>query len=125
MAAGGGLFDGLLGGGGEAGMLSGVFHAGGLVGSPAPQRLVPVLAFADAPRLQAGLRPDEVPAILQRGELVLSPAQVAPRGSAKDTRPPVTVVMSIATADVGGFRRSQGQIAAEAGRAIERARRAH
>jgi hypothetical protein len=41
VGASGGLFGGLFGGGGEAGMLSGVFHAGGLVGAPAPQRLVP------------------------------------------------------------------------------------
>jgi hypothetical protein len=127
MGAGGGLFGGLFGGGGEAGMLSGVFHAGGLVGAPAPQRLVPAMAFADAPRLHAGgmagLRPDEVPAILQRGELVLSRAQVAGIGSARETRPPVTVVMNITTPDTNGFRQSQGQIAADAARAIERARR--
>jgi hypothetical protein len=120
MGASGGLFGG-------GGMLSGVFHAGGLVGGPAPQRLVPAPAFAAAPRLHtggmAGLRPDEVPAILQRGELVLSRAQVAGIGSARDTRPPVTVVMNITTPDVGGFRQSQGQIATDAARAIERARR--
>jgi hypothetical protein len=43
--------------------------------------MVPALAFAGAPRLHkggwAGLRPDEVPAILQRGERVLSRAEVA------------------------------------------------
>jgi len=71
----------------------------------------------------AGLRPDEVPAILQRGEVVLSRAQVAAAGSARDTRPPVTVVMNITTPDTGGFRQSQRQIAADAARAIERARR--
>jgi hypothetical protein len=122
-----GVSGGLFGGGGEASMLSGIFHAGGLVGAPAPQRLVPALAFADAPRLHAGgmagLRPDEVPAILQRGEMVLSRAQVAAAGSARDTRPPVTVVMNITTPDTNGFRQSQGQIAADAARAIERARR--
>jgi hypothetical protein len=108
-------------------MLSGVFHAGGLIGAPAPQRLVPALAFADAPRLHAGgmagLRPDEVPAILQRGEMVLSRAQVAGIASARDKPPPVTVVMNITTPDTKGFRQSQGQITADAARAIERARR--
>jgi hypothetical protein len=34
-------------------------------------RLVPAGAFAGAPRLHNGLRPDEFPAILQRGETVL------------------------------------------------------
>jgi hypothetical protein len=64
-----------------------------------------------------------VPAILQRGEMVLSRAQVADIGSGRDTRPPVTVVMNITTPDTNGFRQSQGQIAADAARAIERARR--
>jgi hypothetical protein len=35
----------------------------------------------------------------------------------------VTVVKNITTPDAGGFRRSQGQIAAEAARALDRARR--
>jgi hypothetical protein len=125
LAGGGGLLGGLFGGGG--GLLSGIFHAGGMVGAPAPQRLVPALAFAGAPRLHgggmAGLRPDEVPAILQRGEMVLSRAQVAAMGSARDTRPPVSVVMNISTPDANSFRYAQGQIAADAARAIERARR--
>jgi len=47
--------------------------------------MVPALAFAGAPRMHsggwAGLRPDEVPTILQRGERVLSRAEVA-RGMA-------------------------------------------
>ena len=36
---------------------------------------------------------------------------------------PVNVVMNITTPDVGGFRRSQGQIAAQLGRAIGRGQR--
>ena len=47
-----------------------VLHGGGLVGAPAPLRRVPDAAFLSAPRMHAGgiagLRPDEVPAILQR-----------------------------------------------------------
>ncbi|TGY90652.1 phage tail tape measure protein [Marinicauda algicola] len=125
LAGGGGLLGGLFGSGG--GILSGIFHAGGMVGAPAPQRLVPAYAFAEAPRMHrggmAGLRPDEVPAILQRGEMVLSRAQVAAMGSARDTRPPVSVVMNISTPDANSFRYAQGQIAADAARAIERARR--
>jgi hypothetical protein len=125
LAGGGGRLGGLFGGGG--GILSGIFHAGGLVGAPAPQRLVPAYAFAEAPRMHrggmVGLRPDEVPAILQRGEMVLSRAQVAAMGSARDTRPTVSVVMNISTPDANSFRYAQGQIAADAARAIERARR--
>jgi hypothetical protein len=58
-----------------------VSHAGGTVGLSGHSRQVPALAFAGAPRLHsggwAGLRPDEVPAILQRGERVLSRRDVA------------------------------------------------
>ncbi len=90
--AGGGATSGSLFGGGGGGLLAGIFHQGGVVGGPATERLVPALAFAGAPRLHdggmAGLRADEVPAILQRGEMVLSRAQVAAMGSARDTPPP-------------------------------------
>lgn len=54
-------------------------HAGGLVGAPGGM-VKPVLAtaFAGAPRFHAGgyLAPDEVPAILQRGEFVLNRSAV-------------------------------------------------
>ena len=122
---GGGLLGGLFGGGG--GLFAGIFHQGGVAGGPAQQRLVPALAFAGAPRFHdgglAGLRADEVPAILQRGEMVLSRAQLAAIGAARETRPPVNVVMNISTPDANSFRYAQGQIAADAARAMERARR--
>ncbi len=122
---GGGLLGGLFGGGG--GLFAGIFHQGGVAGGPAQQRLVPAFAFAGAPRFHdgglAGLRADEVPAILQRGEMVLSRAQLAAIGAARETRPPVNVVMNISTPDAGSFRYAQGQIAADAARAMERARR--
>ncbi|MCW5716280.1 MAG: tape measure protein [Bauldia sp.] len=125
MGGGGGIFGSLFGGGG--GILSGIFHAGGIVGAPGPLRLVPAHAFAGAPRHHdggvAGLRPDEVPAILQRGEMVLSRAQIAAMGRAREERPPVSVVMNISTPDANSFRYAQGQIAADVARAIERARR--
>ncbi len=119
--------SGSLFGGSGGGLLAGIFHQGGVAGGPATERLVPALAFAGAPRLHdggmAGLRADEVPAILQRGEMVLSRAQVAAAGSARNTQRPVNVVMNITTPDAGSFRQSQGQIAADAARAIQRARR--
>jgi len=66
---------------GLGGIFAPVKHAGGMVGAPGPGRMVPALAFAGAPRMHsggwAGLRPDEVPAILQRGERVLSRSEVA------------------------------------------------
>jgi len=47
-------------------------HEGGIVGKNASfMRLVPESTFANAPRLHKGLAPDEFPAILQKGEIVL------------------------------------------------------
>lgn len=69
---------------------AGVFHTGGLVGAGGASRQVPAFAFADAPRMHsggwAGLRSDEVPAILQRGERVLSRREVAAGGGREGTR---------------------------------------
>lgn len=85
-------FSAILGGGGGTNALSGLlggglkpggsanvptFHTGGVVGvnDNNPRRLISTSAFAGAPRYHgggiAGLRPGEVPAILQRGEVVL------------------------------------------------------
>ncbi|MFD1510570.1 phage tail tape measure C-terminal domain-containing protein [Lacimonas salitolerans] len=77
--------SGAFGGGSVAAAVS---HAGGMVGISGHTRAVPAAVFAGAPRMHgggtvgpagswAGLRPDEVPTILQRGERVLSRAEVA------------------------------------------------
>jgi len=62
-----------------------VSHAGGVVGLSGYSRQVPALAFAGAPRMHAGgwagLRPDEVPTILQRGERVLNRRETAQYGA--------------------------------------------
>lgn len=69
----GGVSAGTLGGTG--GVLGGLYHSGGLVGSHSVTRSVDPALFHGAPRYHtggiAGLMPDEVPAILQRGERVL------------------------------------------------------
>ncbi|MBX6323304.1 MAG: hypothetical protein IRY94_15880, partial [Rhodospirillaceae bacterium] len=117
-------------------VLAGIFHRGGVVGRDAtPARALDAAALLMAPRYHAGglagLAPEEMPAILRRGETVLTREQMAALGAelrgrgASDSRSdrPVTIVMNIATPDVGSFRYAQGQIAAEAARAIERARR--
>ena len=60
--------------------LAGIYHAGGIVGAgSAPTRMVPGALFADAPRYHAGgiIGPGEVPAILQQGEGVFTPQQMA------------------------------------------------
>ncbi|MFU8899456.1 MAG: phage tail tape measure C-terminal domain-containing protein [Roseinatronobacter sp.] len=125
----GGAFGGTMGGG----LLAGIFHDGGVVGGPSQMRAVPAMAFAGAPRLHsggwAGLRPDEVPAILQRGELVLSRAQLRAMSAAQGaggtgaSERPVQVVMRITTPDANSFRLSQGQILADMRRGIGRATR--
>lgn len=55
---------------------AGVHHAGGVVGAGGSRRTIPAFAFAGAPRYHtggvAGLAANEVPAILQKGEEVLT-----------------------------------------------------
>jgi hypothetical protein len=117
---------GVFGEGGVSGLFSGLgsffaglFHEGGIVGEAmVPHRRVPALAFAGAPRLHNGwLRPDEYPAILQRGEMVV------PKREAGRNFGAVTVTINVNTPDVEGFRASQGQIAASMARSLQRAQR--
>lgn len=115
--------SGALGGrGGAGGLLANVLHSGGTVGAGGPTRAVPALAFADAPRMHsggwAGLRPDEVPAILQRGERVLSRREVA--AGAGQAAP---VNITIQTRDAESFRQSRAQVAADIARAVALGRR--
>lgn len=110
-----------MGGGGFLdSIFSSIFHEGGEVGGSAPQRRMPAYVFANAPRYHtggvAGLKPGEIPAILERGEIVL-PKDGTRMGS------PVNVVMNITTPDASSFRMSQSQITAEAARGIQRAKR--
>lgn len=99
-----------------------LFHSGGVVGGAAPQRRVPLAAFIDAPRYHgggiAGLAPDEVPAILKRGERV----QTAEQARAADARM-APVVVHISATDARSFQQNQTQIAATIGSAIDQARR--
>lgn len=60
--------------GGGGGFLSGLFHTGGIAGSVGPSRRVSPLLFAGAPRFHSGglVGGSEVPAILRKGEEVLT-----------------------------------------------------
>ena len=113
--------SGALGG---TGVSASILHAGGLVGAPAPNRMVPAMAFAGAPRMHnggwAGLRPDEVPAILQRGERVLSRREVAGYGASAAAP---TVNVTINARDAESFRQSRTQVAADIARAVSLGRR--
>lgn len=63
---------------GLKGIFSSIFHDGGTVGeSAAPMRAVSPALFAGAPRFHNGLASDEYPAILQKGEDVISRRQKA------------------------------------------------
>ncbi len=80
------------------------------------------MLFATAPRYHsggiAGLMPDEVPAILQRGEIVIPKGGFRGEGggSSDDQSPkpstlqPITVNMTVMTRDAESFRQSRGQI---------------
>jgi len=107
--------------GGLGSIFAPVMHAGGVVGAGGPTRAVPAMAFAGAPRMHAGgwagLRPDEVPAILQRGERVLSRREVAAGVGAA----PVNI--TIQTRDAESFRQSRAQVAADIARAVSLGRR--
>ncbi|MFN3972897.1 MAG: phage tail tape measure C-terminal domain-containing protein [Gemmobacter sp.] len=109
--------------GGAGGIFANILHAGGLVGGPGPGRMVPALSFAGAPRMHnggwAGLRPDEVPAILQRGERVLSRREAAGYGQAGAS----TVNVTINARDAESFRQSRTQVASDIARAVSLGRR--
>ena len=120
--------------GNMGGVFANVFHAGGLVGGAAPGRMVPAMAFAGAPRMHgggmadlrhssgfAGLRPDEVPAILQRGERVLSRRETAAYDGSLSGAPAVNVTIN--ARDAESFRQSRTQIAADISRAVALGRR--
>ncbi|MCT8999724.1 tape measure protein [Chelativorans intermedius] len=109
---------GILGGAG--GIFADVLHGGGVVGSAGAARMVPAMAFAAAPRMHSGgtlgLRHDEVPAILQRGERVLSRREVQAWGAGG-------VTININARDAESFRQSRTQIAADIARAVSLGRR--
>ncbi|MGZ3215966.1 phage tail tape measure C-terminal domain-containing protein [Paracoccus sp. T5] len=107
--------------GGAGGIFANILHAGGMVGSFGPSRMVPAMAFAAAPRMHSGgavgLRHDEVPAILQRGERVLS------RREAQGYSTGGGINVTIMARDAESFRQSRTQVAADIARAVSLGRR--
>ncbi|KAA2315118.1 phage tail tape measure protein [Pseudooceanicola sediminis] len=105
---------------GAGGIFANVLHAGGMVGSAGPSRMVPAMAFAAAPRMHdggmTGLRHDEVPAILQRGERVLSRREAQSYGAGG-------VNVTVMARDAESFRQSRTQVAADIARAVSLGRR--
>ena len=111
--------------GGAKGLFADILHSGGTVGGSGMRRMVPAMAFAGAPRMHsggwAGLKPDEVPAILQRGERVLSRREAVGYGQNQSGAPAVNV--TIIARDAESFRKSRTQVAADIARAVSMGRR--
>jgi hypothetical protein len=85
--------------------------------------------FERAPRYHgggfagSGLLRDEVPIIARRGELVVPPERVVREGKSAREQRPIAVMVDVTAADASSSRASQGQIAADMARAIDRASR--
>jgi phage-related minor tail protein len=124
-----GTLQGAFAGGGLFGLF-GLFHQGGIAGErPRAVRYADTAVFEHAPRYHgggfagSGLLPDEVPIIARRGELVVPPERVVREEKTAREQRPITVVVNVTAADASSFRASQGQIAADLARAIDRASR--
>ena len=114
-----GLLGGKLGGQSIVGQaLASILHEGGSVGGGGQRRAVHPALFAGAPRfhngVNLGLAADEVPAILQRGERVLSRSQNKAYGSGNE-RP---MVVNFNVKDAQSMRQSRAQMAADAARIV-------
>lgn len=108
--------------GGLAGILAGLFHDGGIAGAARQHRRVPAIAFAEAPRLHrggiAGFAANEVPAILQRGEEVIT--RDDPRHTANGRG---DINVNIYAQDANSFsRQSPGQLGAQIANELRRSR---
>jgi tape measure domain-containing protein len=91
-----------------------VAHTGGLVGATAfSSKLVDSSVFNNAPRLHSGLKPDEFPAILQRGEEVIPKGG---RGGGTVLNMPITVNVD---GRKGGSQEDNQKMGAEIARQIE------
>jgi hypothetical protein len=95
------------------------FHAGGVVGQDGTPAVVPAGVFRNAPRFHDGafLSPDEVPAILQRGERVLSRDEARGYGVRGSMAAPV-INVTIQTPNPSAFQASRTQVAADLARAV-------
>lgn len=93
------FFTGMAGGDSGsiwATLAAGVKHTGGLVGS-GPTRQVSPLLFANAPRYHsggiAGIKPNEVPTILEKGEGVFTKEQMAAMGGGSQSQQPLSIAL--------------------------------
>lgn len=77
-------------------------HRGGIGGIDGQPINVPSTTFIAAPRFHDGLKPDEFPAILQKGEEIIPKDQVG--GPARQSRP---ININVTTPDADSFRASR------------------
>ena len=111
-SGGSGIFGSLFSS--AASWVGSLFHSGGVVGETlATRRAVPAHLFAGAPRFHNGLMPDEFPAILQKGEIVL------PKGMKGNG---MNVTFNISTPNADSFMESQGQIMSRFAGSLQRYR---
>ena len=102
------LSGGTSGGGGAGGWLApaigSIFHEGGVVGSAAPTRMVNPGVFAGAMRYHtggvAGLKPNEVPVIAERGEEILTADDPRHRNNSTQGSSQVKIVNVLDPADI-------------------------
>lgn len=98
-----------------------VFHSGGVAGFGGMRRPVPAFAMAGARRYHSGafIGPDEVPAILQRGERVLNRRETRDydRQGGRMGSPMINV--TIQTPNPQAFQASQSQVASQLARAVQ------
>lgn len=96
------------------------FHEGGVAGIDGRPILLPATVFRNAPRFHEGafLSPDEIPAILQRGERVLNRQEARNYNARRSAGSPV-VNVTIQTPNPSAFQASRTQLAADLTRAVQ------
>ena len=90
---------------GMSSVMASRMHNGGIGGLDGQPINVPASNFISAPRFHAGLKPDEFPAILQKGEEVIPKDQVG-----NQTRGDRPVNIFVTTPDADSFRSSRRQL---------------
>jgi hypothetical protein len=90
-----------------------ILHTGGVVGQTGMKRSVSTSNFINAPRFHNGLRQNEMPAILERGEEVIPKDQVGRRA-----RGDTNITFNVTTPNADSFRLSQRQLSQQAKRQV-------
>lgn len=108
------------GGGGNSGFISSVMasqmHSGGVGGQDGLRRNVSSSTFIGAPRFHDGLKPNEFPAILERGEGVIPKDEMKGGFGSRS----IVVNQYIETRDADSFRLSRRQVARQTEQALKK-----